>query len=552
MTESTPSPGENPPTVLRRPDSRRSRDLRSGPERPDRTQAETVGRLTTVEEPFASNPFRVLRLPAGVPGRQIRETIEQARIEARLGSNPEVESRLNALTKAQAELLDPSKRVHLWFYDPPAGLFDGSLEETNQALARFRAGSESKGDSRTAHDLALWLLVEAAHSLDPAATEDWTVRALSAWRDVSHDPTYLRSLTGSKTSHGRTAEAIWALGLGVLATSSRRCMNTGDLDGVLSRYRGAKSFGLEESDLIKVIEPAIEIAVLEGQRKVVEARAESEEVGRKPVEARSWADRLKNSLSAQVELRAEIADLELRELDKVLDEAADLIRDVAIPVHTDLSATQLACELVEVALKLAVSSKTVERLESDLGTLRGLVAIGPLAEVIYDAATAVQSAHDAVELYEYGSGLYEALVNYEEWEDESATEAVETGLSVLRAIAIRLHNEYGETAEAATVMGWCVELATDDDARATLRVCATTVAERPSSPTKCVTVGALTAASPGLLPGPPAPACSCRGLAPARASKPPALSSGRWASHFPARQPPCRDWFRSQRLMPIS
>lgn len=431
-------------------------------------QKTNTGRQSSLQEPFASNPFRVLRLPAGAPGSEIRQTIEQVRIEARLGSNPEEEFRLDALTKAQAELLDPSKRVQhevLWFYDPPERLYEGSLEETDQALGRYRAGSESDEDGRSAHDLALWLLLEANHGSDPTTTEDWTVRALSAWSDVAHDPIYIRHLPGSAKSRKDATATIWGLGVGVLAASARRCMNASDLDGVLARYRGAKSYGVENSDLIKVVEPAIEIAVLEGQRKVAEARAGSEEVASDPAAARYWTEGLESSLSDQVHLQDEISDLGTRELGKVLDEAASLIRSVAISLHNELSETQLASDLVEVSLELAVSRKTVEQLESDLGTMRGLVAVGPLAGVINTAVSAIQDGEDGNELFEAGETLYESLVDYE-GDEESAEGALGSALPVLRAVAIRLHNEYGETANAVTVMGWCVELAEDAEQRA--------------------------------------------------------------------------------------
>lgn len=445
------------------------REPRSGRQRAKAKQRVDGGRLGTVQEPFASNPFRVLGLPAGASGDQIRQTIERVRIEARLGSNPEVESRLDALTKAQAELLDPSKRIQhevLWFYDPPGCLYEGSLKETDQALARYRTGSESEEDRRSAHDLALWLLLEANHGSDLQTTEDWTVRALSAWSDVAHDPVYLRHLAGSEKSRKHVADTVWQLGVDVLAISSRRCMNSGDLDGILSRHRGAKSYGLEESDLIKVVEPAIEIAVLEGQRKVAEARDDSEAAASDPATARSWAETLEDALSDQVDLSDELPDLATRELDKVLDEAADLIRSVAVSLHNDLSETQLASDLVEVGLELAVSRKTVEQIESDLGTLRGLVAVGPLAGVINSAVSAIQDGDDAEELFEAGETLYEAMADYEEEENQPAGEAQKTALPVIRAVAIRLHNEYGATANAVTVMGWCVELAEDAEERA--------------------------------------------------------------------------------------
>ena len=154
-----------------------------------------------------------------------------------------------------------------------------------------------------------------------------------------------------------------------------------------------------------------------------------------------------------------------RELEKVLDEAADLIRSVAISLHNDQDETQLASEFVGVALRLAVSRKTVEQMESDLGTLRGLAAVGPLSGVINTAVSAIQDGDDADELFEAGETLYESLVDYE-GDEESAEGALGSALPVLRAVAIRLHNEYGETADAVTVMGWCVELAEDAEERA--------------------------------------------------------------------------------------
>ena len=133
-------------------------------------------RLSNLQEPFVSNPFRVLRLPAGASGSEIRQTTERVQIEARLGSSREVETRLAALTKAQAELLDPSKRTQheiLWFYDPPNCVFQNELEDTNRALERYRAGGDTENDWRIAHDLALWLVVEAVHSKDSESRAHW-------------------------------------------------------------------------------------------------------------------------------------------------------------------------------------------------------------------------------------------------------------------------------------------------------------------------------------------------------------------------------------------
>ena len=432
------------------------------------TRSAVSGRVATLQEPLASNPFRILRLPASASGSQIRQTIDQARIEARLSSNPDRESRVDALTRAQSELLDPSKRIQrevLWFYDPPDCLYDGRLEETEQALARFRTDGDPEKHWESAHDWALWLMVEAVHSSDPESAERWTVRGLSAWREISRDPFYLRHISGRDKSPRSATVMIWEMGVGVLAVCARRCMNAGDVDGVLSRYRGAKSYGVEEADLLKIVQPAIEIGVLEAQRIVTEARAGSEGIPSEPIEASSWARRLERSLSGQVDLQEEVADLGARELEKVLDEAADVIRGVAVSLYSDLTEAQVASELIDVALSLAVSRNAVEQLESDLGTLRGSIAVGPLAEVLKEAVASLQSEDDAEGLFACGETVYESLADYQNEDNESAIAALNAVLPVLRAVAIRLHNEYGKTSDAVTVMAWCVELADDDEAR---------------------------------------------------------------------------------------
>src|SRR5437870_948170 len=80
-------------------------DVRPRSQRPSATKRSTVSRdrLPMLQEPFVSNAFRTLRLSASASNAEIRNRVEEARIEARLSSGSGAESRLDALTKAQVE-----------------------------------------------------------------------------------------------------------------------------------------------------------------------------------------------------------------------------------------------------------------------------------------------------------------------------------------------------------------------------------------------------------------------------------------------------------------
>ncbi len=397
-------------------EEQRADDVLDAPHRPSsRTRARAKVRArseqpASLPEPFWSNPFRVLRLPAGAPASQIRETIEQARIEARLGSNPEAESKLDVLTRAQAELLDPSKRVQhevLWFYAPPESLQQGVVNNEEAMVARFQDRMLEAGDAAwlRQHDLALGLLIAASLDRDPQSAEHWTVRALSAWRDLARNPRYLRGLPAdNRRSAGATANAVWALGLDVLAAATLRSVNAGNVDGVLSRHRAAKACGVEDEDLLRIMEPTIEAALLDAQRRLAEAQAESKRIANDPDAARRWAKALTDGLSICRYLHDELSEIEARQLENVLDEGASLIRDVAITLYNEHSEREAAAKLLEAALSLAASPKLVERLESDQRALSDTMK--PLAE--RDAASLERFVEPLLLRYERAAQLIQS------------------------------------------------------------------------------------------------------------------------------------------------
>jgi hypothetical protein len=387
---------------------RSNSDRKAGPGRTEaRARSDESAPLC---EPFWSNPFRLLGLPADASGTEIKRRIEQARIEARLSSNPIAESDIDALVRAQAALLDPSKRIHhevLWFYDPPECVQQGTVENVDALLAQLRERAEQGGDDqwRSRHDLALALLIEASLDRDSKSTEEWTIRALSAWREVARDPNYLRRLAAdNRLSAGAAADTVWAVGLDILSAATLRSINAGDMDGVLSRYRGARACGVEEEELLRMMEPTIEAAVLDVQRKLTEAKAESERMASSPRAARRWAKTLVDGVSIYRDLHDELREIGMRQLQKALDEAASLIRGVAITLHNEHSESEAATKLLEAALDVAASPKLVERLESDHQTLSD--TIKPLAE--RDAAYLERLVEPLFSRYEAASLLAEA------------------------------------------------------------------------------------------------------------------------------------------------
>jgi hypothetical protein len=131
--------------------------------------ASSASSVGTLQDPFLSNPFRILGLAAGASSQDIRKRADDLRIDARLSSGSDSGLRVEALTRAQADLLDPAKRIlfeAMWFYEPPAPLFDGQVATGDAELERYRARVEAPGDEgvESRHDLAAWLLLQAVHA----------------------------------------------------------------------------------------------------------------------------------------------------------------------------------------------------------------------------------------------------------------------------------------------------------------------------------------------------------------------------------------------------
>jgi hypothetical protein len=84
--------------------------------------------------------------------------------------------------------------------------------------------------------------------------------------------------------------------------------------------------------------------------------------------------------------------------------------------------------------------------------------------VITEAARSVEDGDDAKALFANAEILYNSLASFSAIDDDSGL-VLETGLPLLRSISIQLHNEYGNTADAAVVMAWCIDIAEVGDSR---------------------------------------------------------------------------------------
>lgn len=445
--------------------------------------------LRSIEEPYISNPFRLLRLPANASNAQIQDRTEEATIEARLSSSSDDTSRLSVLTGAQAELLDPLKRLHheiLWFYDPPECVYEGELGDSEAALTRFRTPSSSRSSRQ--HDLALWLLVEACHCLDSDVVERWTVRALSAWRDVTPDTSYLTALSRRDAPTSGLARIAWQEALTALAASSSRNADAGRLSVALAQFDGAKSVGLANEDLISIVEPTVDVVVLRAQVTLADAKAHSQQFQKSqilnPAEPEPevdstavastpllWAQDLKVALEDVRSLHDRVGDLVPGMTSRILNEAAYLVRGVAISVNNERDDSQTAVDLIDVAMALAASPDVSINLETDRRVLRNNIRTGPLHKEVNVAMAALEAATTARELQRAGQRLRDAIVS-ERSKDEPDAEAVdiavEGGLSILRAIAVKLHNAFRDTSEAADLIAWCISVAKDEESKTEL------------------------------------------------------------------------------------
>jgi len=355
-----------------------------------RNHALSASSLATLHDPFFSNPFRILRLAAGVSSQDIRKRADDLRIDARLSSSSDSGLRVEALTRAQADLLDPAKRVlfeAMWFYEPPAPLFDGQVAAGDAELERYRVRVEAPGDEgvESRHDIAVWLLLQAIHTEDIHAAQNLTTRALNSLSELLDDPRYLKYAArfGARTPE-RTRHLIWQEAISALSVAAQRSAERGAYEQVLAYYGGARDYGIETEDERNLLGLAIQVIVFSVGRVVDAAEKGVPPEGSAVLLFDEWAAQLDRDLSQAVRLYRELGETAFPELASPLDAAALLLRSTAIDLHNDRDETECAFHLTEQALAVVASEHFKDMLTTDLRKLGYQYHMGRCVTLVHE------------------------------------------------------------------------------------------------------------------------------------------------------------------------
>jgi len=360
-----------------------------------------------LQEPFASNPFRVLRLAGKASAEDVRRRYSELQLDRKLQSKPSAESELDALVKAQSDLLDPAKRIRfeaLWFYDPPGCLFDGQVPLGDAEFERYRGRAEAPGEEgvESRHDLAISLLLQATHTADIDAAQNLTARALSSLSELLDDPEYSKyaARLGVKASE-RTRHLIWRETISALSAAAQRSAERGANGQVGAYCRGARAYGIGTEDERNLLEPAIQVVAFALARLVDEAAKGVPPEGGGISMFDAWASKLGRNLSQAVKLHRELGETAFPELASALDAAAVLLRSTAIDLHNKRDETECAIRLIAKAKAIAASEDLRDRLTADhktllyqhhMGRCAALVREKRWAEAAEAAATALNAA----------------------------------------------------------------------------------------------------------------------------------------------------------------
>jgi hypothetical protein len=462
---------------------------------------------------FADNPFRFLRLPADASTAEIRARVEEARIEAELNGG---EGLIERLTRVQADLLDPARRLRheiLWFYEPPSLVYGDTLDPAQLpgVLDQFRAPSEpiSVAAWQRRHDLALWLLFIAVHSVEAAVIEHFVVRALAAWRDLSGDMAYLRGLRDRGYSRPQLTSFVWRTVLDVMAATGRRYITSGDADRAETVARAGVSAGLEPDDLRRLTAPALEAALVDARRALAEAPAtfpwggysdnrleEYWEQGLSTI--RPWARSLTESLAPVRRLVHVLGDAADRNAREALDDAARLLRAQAINLATSLESnrirpdgmqhlqSQARCaattingywlihDLLKLSMEIAATSDLIRTIRQEMEiTADKIEAIRTRIQVIaynmiikeINRVKMATNVHDHEHIVRSGRNLWELLLNCRILLQCGAMsiELWGVAVSVLRSAAIDLYKNFGAAEQAIDLIDRCILLNPSDE-----------------------------------------------------------------------------------------
>jgi len=300
---------------------------------------EYVGQL---QEPFLSNPFRLLRVSSDASEETILSGLQEARIRIRLTNN---EASEDALRRAQVGLLDRNQREGFaasWFHTVPASLLVDAFLPSEETLATYLTAGDTQDDLE---DLGNWYLVLATHATTPAEIEELTWGSIETWWRAREES------RGTLPSH--VSGAISASILRHLQAGS-----TGNAKAHLSALRR----GVDETTRIEVAEPGLSLLA----QATASAIAQAQESGDVDLNRANSIYHVATNLS---ELAAAIGEsVPIRYLD-TLNSACGSIRSIGISLHNDLGRTDDALKAIQLAAELTTAD-TNERIQSDLTDLR--------------------------------------------------------------------------------------------------------------------------------------------------------------------------------------
>lgn len=327
-------------------------------------------------DPFLSNPFRLLRLPASAKNEEINARYQEARIQAQLASESTRQGILDELLQAQGELLDRRKRMPheaSWFYDPAQPLFDEIVPELTPVLEGYRG--KALGSDRPAtlakHDYANWLLLHACHADDSETQKTLCLRALASWSELLSDGNYLELLNASFVSGRVDDRDIWQrVVFDPLAKAGRRQTSKENRAGAIPYAEAAKTFGADSEQILLVAGPTLASLQDNGRGLLKQIQEERGKTSLTMEAAQDWSEKVETAFTPLHELAGFLDEGDCIESRAILDEAAELLRGVALDLIEKKKAYPEALDLFYRATELAGSEDLQTKLEGELRQAR--------------------------------------------------------------------------------------------------------------------------------------------------------------------------------------
>lgn len=320
-----------------------------------------------LQEPFASNPYRLLKLSSRASDMDIRVALQETRIRVRIaGVSSSIE---DSLLRAQVELLDPGQRQKhglAWFYEVPEPLLAERFRPTQEHFERV-ANFAASGLSESMCDLANWYLTLAIQAEEPALIQKLVAISVAKWIEVD----------GSASPYDLPEHVF-----DTLSSSMRRHVDGGSLEKAHAHLQGLKLAGVQGPLLAKMAESAMTRLAQE----VRSARARGESMS-DPMLA---ADIVVKAATPLAGMLHELNDEAPRRYKDVIISTCGFVRELAIDLHNRQNLTSKAIELLEATLGL-VDDSLANQIDKDLTELRRQERQKFLIEAIEHAVNAAKA-----------------------------------------------------------------------------------------------------------------------------------------------------------------